>query len=84
MVISTHRSLIYYSMVTHDQPFFQPPLDILSCRQAFEREAAVHSLEMRPLPEATGEAGRAALRDIVGDGEYFHVYLPDGSQVCTY
>ena len=36
---------------------------------------------MQALPEATGEAARAALRDVVGDGEYFHVYLPDGSQV---
>ena len=44
----------------------------------------MHSIEMQLLPESTGEAGRAALRDVVGDGEYFHVYLPDGSQVCCY
>ena len=35
---------------------------------------------LRGLPEAEGEAGREALREVVGDGEYFHVHLPDGTQ----
>ena len=35
---------------------------------------------MLALPVATGEEARTALRDVVGDGEYFHVYLPDSSQ----
>ena len=35
---------------------------------------------MQALPEASSEDARTALREVVGDGEYFHVYLPDGSQ----
>ena len=54
---------------------------LITMMQAFEKEASAHGLEMQALPQAEGEAARAALRDVVGDGEYFHVYLPDGTQV---
>ena len=51
--------------------------------QAFEKEAAAHGAELRQLPEVAGEAGREALREVVGDGEYFLVHLPDGTQVSA-
>ena len=52
--------------------------------QAFEKEAAAHGAELRQLPEVAGEAGREALREVVGDGEYFLVHLPDGTQVAVF
>lgn len=47
----------------------------------FERKAAQHGFQLTHLPPARGEAARDAVRDVVGDGEYFMALLPDGSRL---
>ncbi|KAL6784615.1 CGL125 [Auxenochlorella protothecoides x Auxenochlorella symbiontica] len=48
-------------------------------RQVFEDRAKAAGFSLTHIPAAAGEAARAALRDVVGDGEYFQAFLPDGS-----
>lgn len=50
-------------------------------RKVWEDLAAAAGFSLRHLPPAAGEAGRAALQDVVGDGEYFRALLPDGSSL---
>lgn len=49
--------------------------------EAFTAAAARQGFEMKQLPPATGEAARAALKEAVGEGEYFVALLPDGSRL---
>lgn len=50
-------------------------------REAFEAAAGRHGFTLSHLPPARAEAARLALRNVVGDGEYFLAALPDGSRL---
>lgn len=56
-----------------------PPIPSHQHRQVFEDRAKAAGFSLTHIPAAAGEAARAALRDVVGDGEYFQAFLPDGS-----
>ncbi|CAK0784495.1 hypothetical protein CVIRNUC_007699 [Coccomyxa viridis] len=47
-----------------------------------EKAAQGHSLSLQPVPGASkGEPGREALRQVVANGEFFLLLLPDGSRL---
>ncbi|CAL8469438.1 g8979 [Coccomyxa elongata] len=53
-----------------------------SARADVQRLARDHGVPLQPLDgPSKGEAGREALRQAVGDGEYFVAVLPDGSRL---
>lgn len=49
----------------------------------FDQAAAAAGFQLKRIPAAAGteESARKALRDVVGEGEYFQAILPDGSRL---
>lgn len=52
-----------------------------SARVAFEEAAARYSFSFQYVPNCCGEEGRAALKALIADSQYFQVFLPDGARL---
>ncbi|KAK9851345.1 hypothetical protein WJX84_006139 [Apatococcus fuscideae] len=53
-----------------------------TAQQRFESMASQHSFSFNPVAAGlAGEDARSAMRDMVGDGEFFSISLPDGSRL---